>query len=121
MLGVCQCVLFSAEIQWNGVSGTLQTGTEVHVSRFETCTAMLEDKSWQMSSLQERASLYLVGSRMEALGSTVAAIFADVSSAVIQFSKKFPLCAVMTGAHCNTSDAACMPIIFRGRTGMSEE
>lgn len=68
-----------------------------------------------------RPFLYLAGSWMEAGGSTGAATFDDVSSAVIQITSVFPFCAVMSGVHCNTSACACTSILLRSMSRSSEE
>ena len=48
---------------------------------------------------------------MEAASSMDTVILAGVSSTVIQLTRVFPFCGVMSDVHCNTSAAVCIPII----------
>lgn len=112
-------LIFSRPNQMEWSDWCPQTGTKVRVSRLETRTAMSEDKTWHM--LFMRAFLYLLHFQMEAVGTTGAAILADVSSTVIQVTKVFPFGGVMSGVHCNTSAALCIPMLFERRSSGPEQ
>lgn len=67
------------------------------------------------------SSLYLISSSRDAVTWTGTAILAGVSSAVIQLTKVFSLCGVMSDVHCNTSAAVCIPMSLRGSADCPEE